>query len=102
MSLIIDAHVHLPVVDGCISLEQKKERLLLEMRTNQVDYSIVISDSADKSMIGTLDECVSLFEKTDNVYVVGGISPFYEFQTQLRKIKVYLDKKLIVGIKIFP
>ena len=100
--MIIDAHVHLPVVDGCVSLEQKREHLLHEMHTNQVDYSIVISDSTGKSEIGTLDECVSLFEKTDNIYVVGGISPFYEFQTQLRKLKAYLDKKLIVGIKLFP
>ena len=100
--MIIDAHVHLPVVEGCISLEQKIEHLLREMVVNQVDYSIVISDSADKSEIGTLDECVSLFEKTDNIHVVGGISPFYEFQTQLRKIKSYLEQKLIVGIKLFP
>ena len=100
--MIIDAHVHLPVVEGCVSLEQKREHLLCEMAVNQVDYSIVISDSADKSEIGTLDECAILFEKTDNIYVVGGISPFYEFQTQLRKIKAYLDQKLIVGIKLFP
>ena len=100
--MIIDAHVHLPVVEGCISLEEKREQLLREMAVNQIDYSIVISDSADKSEIGTLDECVILFEKTDNIYVVGGISPLYEFQTQFGKIKAYLDQKLIVGIKLFP
>lgn len=100
--MIIDAHMHLPVVDGCISLEQKKEYLLREMVINQVDCGIVISDSTEKSEIGTLDECAILFEKTDNIYVVGGISPFYEFQTQLRKIKAYLNQKMIVGIKLFP
>ena len=100
--MIIDAHVHLPVVEGCISLEQKRKQLLREMVVNQVDYSIVISDSADKSEIGTLDECVSLFEKIDNIYVVGGISPFYKFQTQLGKIKAYLERKLLVGIKLIP
>lgn len=45
--MIIDAHVHLPVASGCISLEQKKEYLLREVAMNQVDYCIVISDSAD-------------------------------------------------------
>lgn len=99
--MIIDAHVHLPVASGCISLEQKKECLLREMAMNQVDYCIVISDSTDKSEIGTLDECAILFEKTDNIYVVGGISPFYEFQTQLSKLKVYLDRKMVIGIKLF-
>lgn len=46
--MIIDAHVHLPVAKGCISLEQKKECLLREMVMNQVDYCIVISDSDEK------------------------------------------------------
>lgn len=99
--MIFDAHVHLPVVDGCISLQQKKERLLREISINQVDKCIVISDSCSESSIGSMEECVELFENTDNVYVVGGISPFYEFQTQLMKLKTYLDKKLIVGIKLF-
>ena len=54
-----------------------------------------------ESIIGTMDECVELFAETDNVDVVGGISPFFEFQTQLLKLKVYLNKKQIVGIKLF-
>lgn len=100
--MIIDAHVHLPVLDGCISIKKKKERLLREMALNQVDYSIVISDSTLKSEIGTLDECVRLFDENENIYVVGGISPFCEFQTQLCKLKVYLAEKKIIGIKLFP
>lgn len=99
--MIIDAHVHLPVVDGCISLQQKKKRLLHEMSANQVDKCIVISDSCSESSIGSMDECVKLFEDSDKVYVIGGISPFFEFQTQLLKLRKYLDKKLIVGIKLF-
>lgn len=59
--MIIDAHVHLPVGNGWISLGQKKEYLLRGMAMNQVDYCIVISDSRDKSEIGTLDECASTF-----------------------------------------
>lgn len=99
--MIIDAHVHLPVGDGCISLQQKKERLLHEMRINQVSRCIVISDSGIESDIGSMDECVALFEETDNVYVVGGISPFLEFSTQLIKLKRYLKEKKIIGIKLF-
>lgn len=99
--MIVDAHVHLPVGDGCISLYQKKKRLLWEMRLNQVSRCIVISDSSMESVIGSMDECVELFRETDNVHVVGGISPFFEFKTQLVKLKNYLDKKLLVGIKLF-
>lgn len=99
--MIIDAHVHLPVCAGCHSLRRQKERLLYEMKENGVSHCIVISDSSMESIIGTMDECVELFAETDNVDVVGGISPFFEFQTQLLKLKEYLDKKQIVGIKLF-
>lgn len=99
--MIIDAHVHLPVGDGSNSLLRQKERLLYEMKENKVNRCIVISDSSMESAIGTLDECVELFVETDNVDVVGGISPFYNFSPQLIKLKQYLDEKLIVGIKLF-
>lgn len=99
--MIVDAHVHLPVVDDCISLQQKKERLLLEMTQNQVSKCIVISDSDITSPIGAVDECVELFKDTDNIYVVGGISPFFDYQNQLVKLENYLEKKMIIGIKLF-
>lgn len=99
--MIIDAHVHLPVTEGCYSLQQKKNRLLHEMANNGVDQSIVISDSTLESTIGTLDECMELLRETENVFVIGGISPFYEFQTQLNKLRTYLEEKSVVGIKLF-
>lgn len=99
--MIINAHVHLPVEDGYISLQQKKGRLLEELKKNQVSRCIVISDSCLESTIGTMDECVELFRENRNVHVVGGISPFFEFKTQLMKLKDYLDKKLLIGIKLF-
>lgn len=98
---IMDAHVHLPVCDGCVSLQQKKEKLLQEMRENQVARAIVISDSVTESPIGSMEECAGLFEKTENVSVVGGISPFYEFQSQLGKLKTCLEQERIIGIKLF-
>ena len=99
--MIIDAHVHLPVCNEGHLLQRQKERLLHEMKENRISHCIVISDSSMESIIGTLDECVELFAETDNVDVVGGISPFFEFQTRLLKLKEYLDKKQIVGIKLF-
>lgn len=99
--MIIDTHVHLPVEDGCILFQQKKDRLLQELKKNQVSRCIVISDSCLESAIGSMDECVELFRETNNVYIVGGISPFFEFKTQLLKLKHYLDKKIVFGIKLF-
>ena len=99
--MIIDAHVHLPVEEASDSLQQKKDKLLHEMKKNQVDKCIVISDSYFESTIGSMDDCVKLFKETQSVYVVGGISPLVAFKTQLEKLKDYLDKKLVVGIKLF-
>ena len=43
--MIIDAHVHLPVEEASDSLQQKKDKLLQELKKNKVDKCIVISDS---------------------------------------------------------
>jgi len=99
--MIIDTHVHLPVGEGCNSLQQQKEQLLQELKRNQVSQCIVISDSCLESSIGSMDECVELFRETENVAVVGGVSPFFEYPMQLIKLKNYLDEKLVVGIKLF-
>ena len=99
--MIIDAHVHLPIEKDCRNLCRKREKLFQELERNHIDRCIVISDSCMKSDIGNLNECVELFRKSDNVDVVGGISPYFEFQTQLKKIRDYLDKNLIVGIKLY-
>ena len=99
--MIIDVHVHLPVGEECNSLQQQKEQLLQELKRNQVSQCIVISDSCLESSIGSMDECVELFRETENVAVVGGVSPFFEYPMQLIKLKNYLDEKLVVGIKLF-
>lgn len=99
--MIIDAHVHLPIGKDCNILCRKREKLLQELARNHIDGCIVISDSCMESDIGNLNECVELFRESVNVNVVGGISPYFEFQAQLRKIRNYLDEKLIVGIKLY-
>lgn len=99
--MIIDAHVHLPITCNGISFQQKKEQLLHEMAKNHIDQCIVISDSYPVSDIGSIDDCVTLFEGNDTVRVVGGISPLCKYQEQLVKLKKYLERRQIVGIKLF-
>lgn len=99
--MIIDAHVHLPIGEDCSTLCRKREKLFQELERNHIDRCIVISDSCMESDIGNLNECVELFRESDIVDVVGGISPYFGFQTQLKKIRDYLDKNLIVGIKLY-
>ncbi|MBO4836677.1 MAG: amidohydrolase [Clostridia bacterium] len=101
--MIIDAHVHLPTGDAFRSLRAKKEGLLREMERSHVDKCVVIADSWPESEIGSTEECVSLFSegRSDNVYVVGGISPLAAFSEQFQKICRYLEQKRLVGIKLY-
>lgn len=100
--MIIDAHTHLPVYEGAVLLTEKKEKLLQKLIQNKIEKCVMISDSALESEIGSMDECAELFAQTDNVSVVGGISPFIAFEQQFLKLKDYIAQKKIVGIKLFP
>lgn len=101
--MIIDAHVHLPTFEPLSCLQEKKERLLLEMEKNSVDRCIVIADSWPVSDIGSTEECMSLFPagNEDGVYVIGGISPIKDFDSQFEVIRRGVEDKALVGIKLF-
>lgn len=97
--MIIDAHMHLP--GGEPDLENKKRRLLSDMRTNGVDMGIVISDSELDSSIGSMDDCAELFSDCPNIFAVAGISPYINYRGQLEKLRNYLAGGLFVGIKLY-
>jgi len=96
---IIDAHMHLPAVPS--ALEEKKRILLEEMADNGVAGGIVISDSESESCIGTLTECSGLFDGCGTVRVVGGISPFIEYERQLSLLDDLLARQKAAGIKLY-
>lgn len=98
--MIIDAHMHLPV--GYPDLESKKSKLLCDMKSDNVDIGIVISDSELTSEIGSMDDCVELFEANcTNVFVAAGISPYINCKEQLIKLRKYLEENRVVAVKIF-
>ncbi|MCL2639563.1 MAG: amidohydrolase [Phycisphaerales bacterium] len=100
---IFDTHVHLPCYDGLLSLEDKKRRLVNDLDEAGVCGAIVIADSLDNSAIGSTDECVALLaDTTENIFVIGGISPLIDFEKRLARTEGYLQKKQIVAVKIFP
>lgn len=98
--MIIDAHMHLPVC--CSDLESKKRKLLSDMKTDNVDLGIVISDSVPKSDIGSIDDCMELFASNcSNVFIAAGISPYINFKEQLSKLRKYLTAGQVIAIKIY-
>lgn len=96
---IIDAHMHLPTHPK--ALIDKRKVFLEELSENEIEKALVISDSCRISEIGTLTECAELFENIDNVYVVGGISPLYNNQEQMKILEKYLFNGKIIGIKLY-
>jgi len=101
--MIIDAHIHLPCYDdNLISFEDKKTRLLDDLKKVSVDGAIVIADSEESSPIGTPQECVELFSDTKNIFVIGGVSPLIDYEERLMQLEEYLKNKLIVGCKLYP
>lgn len=97
--IIIDAHMHLPVSPA--ALKEKKAALLAEMAENGVSKGVVISDSEPESCIGTLRECAELFADCADIAVVGGISPYFNYEQQLKLADELLSQGLLVGIKLF-
>lgn len=96
---IFDIHMHLPT--GFRDIREKKNALLAEMKRNGVSKGVVISDSATESEIGSLRECSEIFAENENIYVVGGISPFLEYEKQLDLLEKYIADKRVIGIKIY-
>lgn len=96
---IFDFHMHLPT--NFPTIEEKKKALLAEMERNGVSKGVVISDSEIESGIGSLRECAELFADTHNIFVVGGISPYFEYEKQLVLLEKYISEKKVSGIKIY-
>ena len=100
--LIIDAHVHLPIYDNLLTLEDKRRQLLQDMKKDHVDKCVLISDSELESCIGSMEDCICLFADDDNVLVVCGISPLIDFDKQLERLRHHIESGEAAGIKLFP
>ena len=101
--LIIDAHLHLPCYDDTLlTLSDKKERLMDDLSKAGVSGAIVIADSELSSAIGTPQECVELFSDTDNIFIMGSISPLIDYENRLAQLDKYLTSGLIIACKLYP
>jgi len=84
-----------------LPLEGKKTALLEELRKNGVSKGVVISDSELESSIGSLAECAELFSDCPDIAVVGGISPYINYEEQLKLTDSLLERGQLAGIKLF-
>ncbi len=100
---IIDSHLHLPVRANLLSLTQQKEELLLELKKHSIGRGIVIPDNIESSPIGNLKQCIDLFSKERNIYVLGTVNILEDnLEEKFIELKDYFSSKQVVGLKIFP
>lgn len=97
--MIIDSHLHLPV--DYPNFLSKKAALLNELKRNGVDRGIIIADSELESVIGSARDCAELFEGSNVISVIAGISPNSEYASQLDYCRELLENKRIVGLKVY-
>jgi hypothetical protein len=101
--MIIDSHLHLPVRDNLLSLENQKDELLSELRKNSINVGIVIPDNVEDSSIGNLKECIHLFSDVPDIYVIGTVNILEDnLREKLVELDNYFSSNQIVGLKIFP
>lgn len=91
--------MHLPT--GFPTFEEKRSALLAEMKRNGVSGGAVVSDSALESEIGSMCDCAELFAEVSQIKVVGGISPYFDYEKQLALLEKYILEKKVSGIKIY-
>ena len=100
--MIIDAHLHLPVLSGQGTYEQGRAQLLADMHEDQVDYALVIADNVADSEIGDVLTCVRLFASVPEVFVIGSIDIENQGAVWIAKLERLIASRQIVGMKIFP
>jgi predicted TIM-barrel fold metal-dependent hydrolase len=100
--MIIDAHVHLPVLSETRSFKQAKDELLADMERDGVSYAILIPDNVTPSPIGDVETCLQLVADEPRLFLLGTIDIERQGASWLERLETLLAQRQIVGIKIFP
>lgn len=102
--MIIDAHVHLSIYEGqASSLQEALEKLLEEMKQNNVDYAIIIPDNIENNpKIADLDTAIALIKGKSNLFLLGSPQIIQRGSSEVDKYKELFIQGIIKGIKFFP
>lgn len=102
--MIIDAHIHLPVVKSGVGFDFKaaKKKLISDMGHDNVDAVIMIPDNIRGSGIGDLDTCLKLVGRESNIFLLGTIDVRSDGKEWIDKLDQLFERDKIRGIKIFP
>lgn len=100
--MIIDAHVHLPVVGEQRTYEQARETLLADLRRHGVDYAILIPDNIPDSCIGDFETCHRLFAHEPRVFLQYMLNIEDLAREGTAPLEQLMTERQIVAVKIVP
>lgn len=100
--MIIDSHLHLPVINKFHSYGEASTRLLEDMKSDLVDYAILIPDNLPNSEIGDLPICLELTKNSPQLYLLGTIDILKQGSEWINYLQQLAARRQIVGMKIFP
>jgi predicted TIM-barrel fold metal-dependent hydrolase len=101
-TMIIDAHIHLPVVTEERTYEQALDLLLADLEKDKVDYAILIPDNVLDSPIGDVATCLNLVAGISQLFLMGTIDIERQWQEWIAELERLIAQRRIVGMKIFP
>jgi len=100
--MIIDTHLHLPVVSEDRTYEQAKALLIEDLKRDQIDYAILIPDNLPNSSIGDVPTCLGLVKDTPELFLMGTIDIQTQGQAWVDELERLILQRQIVGMKIYP
>jgi len=100
--MIIDTHIHLPVISEKRTYAQAKELTLEDLKKDQVSYAILIPDNIPDSEIGDVPTCLKLVEGTPELFLMGTIDIENQGSAWIDELASMMIQNQIVGMKIFP
>jgi len=100
--MIIDSHIHISYIKEKKEFFEIKKNLLLNMKKNGVDRSIVIPDNLHGSNCADLENVLNLIKGENSLYAMGTLQIEEINPLNIEKIDNLFYQKLIKGFKIFP
>lgn len=102
--MIIDCHIHInqyELLQNIPRLEDRLEKLQLEMVSNNVDYALILSSYKVNSERPSTKQIIDAIKKYDNLGVVAGFTIDNHTEEDLKNYKKWIKDDQIKGLKIY-
>jgi len=100
--MIIDCHSHLSKMSKAETWENAIEKLISDMRENNIGKRIIIADNVSNSNCADTKRLLELKGGSANLFIIGSVNPFTCSDKDIDYFDQLLGTGKVVGLKIFP